>query len=543
MSEQCSQYGWKHNSGSPLVWRELIDRGGKGLYLGGLQEFEHYASHYHGITPSTSQGSEEEIAKENQETLLSLKLEQENTPKISPLRVCVTNASSLTAYHLVQSIATGRVYGDNTAVAIHLYDRNAEKREELEGVALELVDLASPLLYEVRVVRSVKDAVDSVDMAFVLDYPYEQQVVREEVSKQQGDQETVKKDKPVEDIIVKDEGKEGESEKEVNTQNLLKEEPLSSRREAANDSSKLEDLTLPSNHDEEICRGELVTEPQTTTNKKDATIKDTESASLPLSELADDAPPTGPTTPPALVEAAQLYHCYGATMDFCSQKHVQVVVCGRYANTGAALMANAVTSIDKTNFIASPCLAELQAKAIIASKVKLNGAHVGQVAIWGRTCGDEVTSDLSHVLVKYFPGAVVGPDPYDLPLTRCIFQTEWLERKYHQLFDARHKHMEGYHGRNGCGSGVALVEATGLVQLTKQWREGTGSWWNSVGILATEEGGRVYGVPVGVVFSQPAWCSEGMWKPVSQLSVSEKIKVCTTRCVVFYKCLPVADHL
>ena len=58
-------------------------------------------------------------------------------------------------------------------VAIHLYDYDAEKREELEGVALELVDLASPVLYEVRVAESVKDVVDSVSMAFILDYPYQ----------------------------------------------------------------------------------------------------------------------------------------------------------------------------------------------------------------------------------------------------------------------------------------------------------------------------------------------------------------------------------
>lgn len=560
LSEQCSKCGWSHNSDSPLVWRELIDRGGKGLYLGGLQEFEQYASHYHGISPSTTQELEEAIARENQDTLLSLKLEQENAPKIEPLRVCVTNASSQIAYHLMQQIATGRVYGDNSVVAIHLYDSDTEKREELEGVALELVDLASPLLYEARVAGSVKDAVDSVSMAFILDYPY-QPTIREESS-------TLKPEDPGTERQVEDKmeggGEKINSEETSNIQDSSREGPISSQREMADDSSKLEGpssgeggeksleeegkLASPSPAEAKKPSSAVVEEKQgscstlpvieeektapehTTINEDGSTVKDAESASSSHAEQAVDAPPTEITTPRELAEAAQLYHCYGATMDFCSQKDVRVIVYGQYANTGAALMANAVSSIDKTNFIAAPCLAEQQAKSIIASKVELNGADITQVAVWGHTCGEKAVTDLSHVRVKHFPGAVVGPDPYDLPLTRCIFQTEWLENKYHRLFEARHKTMEGYQ-RSGSGStsGAALVEAMGLVQLAKQWKDGNNvgeSGWSSVGLVSREEeGGGVYNVPVGVVFSQPAQCSDSVWKPVLEISVSDKIKV------------------
>ena len=555
LSEQCSQYGWKHSSGSPLVWRELIDRGGKGLYLGGLQEFEHYASHYHGITPTTGGELEEAIARENQETLLSLKLEQENAPKVEPLRVCVTSASSQIAYHLVQQIATGKVYGEDKVVAIHLYDSDTDKGEELEGVALELVDLASPVLHEVRVAKSIKDAVDSVSVVFILDYPYQPVIASEETTQQPEDPVTVQEGSQGGD--KENEGdKVGDSEKITSS----KEEPVSSERETANDSPKSEGPPSREEGGKSQEGGEeapsqaeakkpslsgaekqgshstlpAIEEEDTTppaTDKDGGTVKDAESASLSQPEKTAGAPPTEsatptkPATPPELAEAARLYHIYGATMDFCSQKDVQVIVCGRYANTGAALMANAVSSIDKSSFIASPCLAEQQAKSIIASKVKLNGADIAQVAVWGHTCGDEVATDLTHVRVKHFPGAVVGPDPYDLPLTRCIFQTEWLENKFHQLFEARHKRMDGYRRNSGHGIGAALVEAIGLVQLTQRWREGGGSGWSSVGVVSMEEEGGLYGVPVGVVFSQPMWCSEGAWKPVMELTQSDKIKV------------------
>ena len=541
------------------MWRELIDRGGKGLYLGGLQEFEHYASHYHGITPTTNQGLEEAIARENQETLLSLKLEQENAPKIEPLRVCVTNASSQIAYHLVQQIATGKVYGEDKVVAIHLYDNDPEKREELEGVALELVDLASPFLYEVRVAESVQDAVDSVSMAFILDYPYQPVVMEESntgAQQPKDDPGTAQQDKQVED--------EGEKVDKVDNGDTAKEEPASSQREADNDSSK---LVGPSPGGEEgegegteaknpsstagvekqgscsalpVIEEENTAATDTTTDKDGDPVKAAESASLSHPEHEHEheqpanPPPTELTTPPELAEAARLYHCYGATMDFCSQKDVQVVVCGRYANTGAALMANAVSSIAKTNFIAAPCLVEQQAKSIIASKVELNGADIAQVAVWGHTCGEKVATDLTYVRVKHFPGAVMGPDPFDLPLTRCIFQTEWLESKFHRLFEARHKRMEGYQ-MSGHGNGAALVEAMGLSKLAKQWREGgAGSGWSPVGMISTDKGGGVYGIPVGVVFCQPAECSESVWKPVPELVVSKKIKVRNTCTVIIY---------
>jgi len=42
LGEVCRQNGWQH-SRSPIVWRELVDRGGKGILLGGANEFMEYA--------------------------------------------------------------------------------------------------------------------------------------------------------------------------------------------------------------------------------------------------------------------------------------------------------------------------------------------------------------------------------------------------------------------------------------------------------------------------------------------------------------------
>lgn len=63
MREECSTRGWEHTE-SPLVWRELVLRGGRGVYVGGAKEFEQYAAHYHGITPHTSSSLEEDIGEQ-----------------------------------------------------------------------------------------------------------------------------------------------------------------------------------------------------------------------------------------------------------------------------------------------------------------------------------------------------------------------------------------------------------------------------------------------------------------------------------------------
>lgn len=34
----CNKNGWKHEE-SPLIWRELVEQGGKGMFLGGYNDF------------------------------------------------------------------------------------------------------------------------------------------------------------------------------------------------------------------------------------------------------------------------------------------------------------------------------------------------------------------------------------------------------------------------------------------------------------------------------------------------------------------------
>lgn len=378
------------------------------MYLGGLREFEQYAHHYYSITPATDTISEQKIAAENLEMLKTVQLERQTTPKVEPMRICITNATSDTAYHLASLIATGRVSGKHLTVRLQLLDMG-DSLLQLEGTAMELKDLASPHLVDVHVTSSVQEALDSVAMVFIFDYPHQ-------VSEQ---------------MVTSDEQS---------------------------------------------------------------------------SELAS---------------AAIRYHQYATTLDFYAQKEVKVIVSGKYANSGAAIMAKAVTSIPITNFVACPSLAENQARSILAQKLHLNSSDVRQIAIWGRTHGP-VLCDTDHTRVHHFKGAVVGPDSFSLPVNQCVFEHEWLGKEFSSLLTARHGSMKGYRS-NQC----SLSEAVGLVTLAQDWHSGGGGeGWRSMGLVCKGE----YGVPEGLVFSVPArQCSNGdgrsVWKVEEGLAINTEIQV------------------
>lgn len=402
--------GWSHNGGSPLVWRELVDTGGKGLYLGGLKEFQEYAIKYYNITPSTDAELESKIAAENLQTYQQHQLEKQRLVPEPPVRICLTNAVSPLCYYLACFIATGAVFGANQKVAIHLY--HSQPSSVCDGLAMELHDLASPLLEYVSCTTSLQDAFEDVSLVYVLDYPYTEQ-----------------------------------------------------------------NLELFS-----------------------STVRNKE-----------------------VVSAATLFHKYTSSLELAAKKDVKVVVSGCFANTGAAVMAT-MSPLPPSSFVASPCLAESQARAVLGNRLKLNSSNIQKVAIWGMTHGP-VMVDSTFTRVSHYPGAIVGPDPFNLPLNRCEFDIKWLAQEFPKLVTIRHSQLDSYKEE-----GPAMVESLGLAQLGHHWvlgAQATGSapadqQWQSVGVVSD---GTMYNIPKGLTCSVPCQCKEGKWELVPDLDLSQDIKV------------------
>ncbi|OPJ90203.1 putative malate dehydrogenase 1B isoform B [Patagioenas fasciata monilis] len=164
----CETNGWKH-SRSPIIWRELLDRGGKGLLLGGVNDFLEYAQHYYGVTLMTLSDEMLAIAEENLQAHIEIEKEEEEIKSlIKPLQIWITSASVPICYQLIPLLANGEVFGMTTEISIHLLDTDQFK-EVLCGIVMEAEDMAFPLLRSISEHTEIDKAFIQADVVIVLD--------------------------------------------------------------------------------------------------------------------------------------------------------------------------------------------------------------------------------------------------------------------------------------------------------------------------------------------------------------------------------------
>ncbi|KAJ8350309.1 hypothetical protein SKAU_G00254390 [Synaphobranchus kaupii] len=150
LEDTCGQNGWKHEA-SPIVWRELIDRGGRGLLLGGFSDFLEHVQGYYGITPDMSTALMLEIATENQQAVeLCRKEEKHHRSLIQPKHIWISSSLNLTCYHLIPLLCDPEVLCDIPALWLHLLDVDGSIAA-LEGLRMEAEDLACPRIHQVSV--------------------------------------------------------------------------------------------------------------------------------------------------------------------------------------------------------------------------------------------------------------------------------------------------------------------------------------------------------------------------------------------------------
>ncbi|XP_030341317.1 putative malate dehydrogenase 1B isoform X1 [Strigops habroptila] len=164
----CEENGWEHRC-SPIIWRELLDRGGKGLLLGGLNDFLEHAQHYYGITSRMLSEEMLSIAEENLREYIEIEKEEEEIKSlIKPLQIWITSASSPICYRLIPLLANGEVFGMTTEISIHLLDTDQSK-EVLCGIVMEAEDMALPLLRSISEHTEIDEAFIQADVVIVLD--------------------------------------------------------------------------------------------------------------------------------------------------------------------------------------------------------------------------------------------------------------------------------------------------------------------------------------------------------------------------------------
>ncbi|XP_069716905.1 putative malate dehydrogenase 1B isoform X2 [Phaenicophaeus curvirostris] len=168
LHDTCEKNGWEHTE-SPIIWRELLDRGGKGLLLGGVDDFLEYAQRYYGIIPMMLSEEMLDIAEENLQAHIEIEKEEEETKSlIKPLQVWITSASAPACYQLIPLLANGEVFGMTTEISIHLLDTE-QCKEVLCGIVMEAEDMAFPLLRSISEHIERDEAFIQADIIIVLD--------------------------------------------------------------------------------------------------------------------------------------------------------------------------------------------------------------------------------------------------------------------------------------------------------------------------------------------------------------------------------------
>ena len=112
MQNTCSRFGWRRTFGSkgPLVWRELVSRGGKASLIGDSNDFQEFCRSYYNIKVDNSTSHLLKVSAENQQWT-NIKDEEEMgwVESQKPTIVTVWNASTDPAQLTLSHIARGDV--------------------------------------------------------------------------------------------------------------------------------------------------------------------------------------------------------------------------------------------------------------------------------------------------------------------------------------------------------------------------------------------------------------------------------------------------
>ncbi|KAM9328443.1 putative malate dehydrogenase 1B [Pholidichthys leucotaenia] len=168
LNATCQINGWKHEH-SPLVWRELVEQGGKGMLLGGFSDFIEHCQDYYGVTSDMPTVMMLRAAAENLETKMDLiKEEQHQANLIQPLHIWISSALNPICQVLMPNLLSAEVFPNVSAISLHLLDLDGNE-EELQWLKMEIEDLALNMLHRVTIHTDLKHAFWEADVILLLD--------------------------------------------------------------------------------------------------------------------------------------------------------------------------------------------------------------------------------------------------------------------------------------------------------------------------------------------------------------------------------------
>jgi len=171
VNKTCEQNGWNLATQSPLIWRELINRGGKGIVIGSCNDFMEYAKGYYGLVCSKSTDELKAISKENKETKeIDDKHEKERLAALNPFKIAITSADSSLAYHILPLICGDGILKNNPEISfsLHFQQDDEYSKNKINAFIMELQDCAHSQLRKIVSTTSLDKCLEQADLVVLL---------------------------------------------------------------------------------------------------------------------------------------------------------------------------------------------------------------------------------------------------------------------------------------------------------------------------------------------------------------------------------------
>ncbi|XP_011604432.2 putative malate dehydrogenase 1B [Takifugu rubripes] len=169
LEDICRKNGWKHKE-SPLIWREIVHQGGKGLLLGGFSDFLEHCQIYYNVTSDMPADIMVQIAEENLEAHKQLLAEAQHRANLVR-HIWISSALSSTSQFLMSSLISADVFPNISTIDVHLLDLDGDE-EVLHHLKNELEHQALHLLHQVTIHTDLEQAFQKADVIILLDEPW-----------------------------------------------------------------------------------------------------------------------------------------------------------------------------------------------------------------------------------------------------------------------------------------------------------------------------------------------------------------------------------
>ncbi|KAG6445713.1 hypothetical protein O3G_MSEX004056 [Manduca sexta] len=204
-----------------------------------------------------------------------------------------------------------------------------------------------------------------------------------------------------------------------------------------------------------------------------------------------------------LAANVRIFKEQGQALDKVARKDVKVLVVGNPANTNALICSKYAPSIPKENFTAMTRLDQNRAQSQLAAKVGVPVKDVKRVIIWGNHSSTQFP-DASNAV------ATIGGA--EKSVAQVINDDEYMKGTFVTTVQKRGAAVIAARKMSS-----ALSAAKAASDHMRDWFLGTGDRWVSMGVVSDGS----YGAPPDVVFSFPVTVSNGQWKIVQGLTISD----------------------